>query len=157
MAKSIEGKYDGAGKRFAIATSRFNSFIADSLQKGAIDCLVRHGVADDDITVVKVPGSFELPLVADKLTRTGKFDAVICLGVLIRGATSHFDWIAAETTKGIATASLASGCPVAFGVLTTDTIEQAIERGGTKAGNKGAQAAMAALEMANLYEQLDGI
>ncbi len=154
MARLIEGHFLGAGKRFAIVSSRWNAFLGDKLVTGAVDALVRHGVSDADVTVIKCPGSFELPLVADKAARSGSYDAVICLGVLIRGATSHFDWIAGEATKGIAQAGLASGIPVSYGVLTTDTIEQAIERSGTKAGNKGSEAAMAALEMVNLYEQL---
>ena len=152
MPRTIEGNLLGAGKRFAIVAGRFNHFITDRLVEGAIDTLLRHGVDEDDVTIVKAPGSFEIPMVADKVARSEQYHAVICLSTLIRGATSHFDFIAAETTKGIANASLTSGVPITFGVLTTDTIEQAIERAGTKAGNKGAQAAVAALEMANLYD-----
>lgn len=156
MPKVFEGNFQGAGKRFAIVSARFNNFIGDSLTSGAVDLLVRHGVSDDDVTIVRVPGAFELPQVAERLAGSGKYDAVICLGVLIRGSTSHFDWIASQTTKGVSSAATTSGVPCAFGVLTTDTIEQAIERAGTKAGNKGAEAAIAALEMANLYAALDG-
>lgn len=157
MGMVIEGQFNGSGKRFAIVSGRFNNFIGDSLTGAAVDTLVRHGVSDEDIVIVKVPGCFELPMIADKLANSGKFEGVICLGVLIRGATSHFDWIASEATKGIAAASLNSGIPVAYGVLTTDSIEQAIERAGTKAGNKGSQAAMAALEMVSIYEQLQSL
>ena len=154
MANVIEGHFVCTGKRFAILSARFNDFIGDKLVSGAIDALIRHGVSNDDITVIRVPGSFELPLVANKVAHSGAYDAILALGVLIRGATSHFDWIAGEATKGIAQAALSSGIPVSYGVLTIDTIEQAIERAGTKVGNKGCDAAMAALEMVSLYEQL---
>ena len=155
MPRVVEGHLSAAGVRFTIVVSRFNDFITSRLLDGAMDALVRHGASDDHITVYRVPGSFEVPLLARKLVDSGQAgDAMICLGALIRGATPHFDYIAAEATKGIASAGLAGGVPVAFGVLTTDTIEQAIERAGTKAGNKGWEAAMSAIEMANLYRQL---
>jgi 6,7-dimethyl-8-ribityllumazine synthase len=154
MAKVLEGNLVGGDQRYAIVAARFNHFLGDRLVEGAIDTLVRHGVPADNITVIKVPGAFELPMVASKAAHAGKYDAVVCLGVLIRGATPHFDYIAAEATKGIATAAMSSGVPVTYGVLTCDTIEQAIERSGTKAGNKGGEAALAALEMVNLYGAL---
>jgi len=143
-----------ASQRFAIVSSRFNEFITNRLLAGALDCLYRHGAADEQITQVRVPGSFELPLAAQTLAAGGKFDAVICLGTIIRGQTPHFDYVAAETAKGIAHAALATQLPVAFGVITADTIEQAIDRAGAKAGNKGADAAMVAIEMANLMRKL---
>ena len=151
----IEGGLVATGMRFAIVVGRFNSFIADRLVEGAVDTIVRHGGDADAIDIVKVPGAFEVPLATSKLVDTGRYDAVISLGVLIRGSTPHFDYIAGETTKGIATASMRSAVPVAFGVLTCDTIEQAIERAGTKAGNKGSEAAAAAIEMASLYARLN--
>jgi 6,7-dimethyl-8-ribityllumazine synthase len=142
---------------FSIIASRFNDFITARLLDGALDALVRHGARDEDIIVYRVPGSFEIPLLARKLVTSSRVgDALICLGTLIRGATPHFDYIASEATKGIAGAAVESGIPVTFGVLTTDTIEQAIERAGTKAGNKGWEAAVAAIEMATLYRQLRG-
>ena len=151
----IEGGLVATGMRFAIVVGRFNSFIADRLVEGAVDTIVRHGGDADAIDIVKVPGAFEVPLATSKLVDTGRYDAVISLGVLIRGSTPHFDYIAGETTKGIATASMRSAVPVAFGVLTCDTIEQAIERAGSKAGNKGSEAAAAAIEMASLYARLN--
>ncbi len=154
MPKYIEGKLDAAGLKFGIVVSRFNSFISDRLLEGAVDALVRHGAADKNIDVVRVPGSFEIPLAAQRLAEGKKYDAVICLGAVIRGATPHFDYVAAEVAKGVAHASMASGVPIAFGVLTTDTIEQAVERAGTKAGNKGFDAAMTAIETANLFKEL---
>ncbi len=154
MPKFIEGKLDAAGLKFGIIVSRFNSFISERLLEGAVDALVRHGVADKNIDVVRVPGSFEIPLAAQRLAEGKKYDAVICLGAVIRGATPHFDYVAAEVAKGVAHASMASGIPIAFGVLTTDTIEQAVERAGTKAGNKGFEAAMTAIETANLFREL---
>ena len=154
MTKVIEGKLDATGLRFGIAVSRFNAFISERLVEGAVDALKRHGVAESDIEVVRAPGAFELPLVTQKMTAGKKYDAVICLGAVIRGATPHFDYVSAEVSKGIASVSLDSGIPVAFGVLTTDSIEQAIERAGTKAGNKGFDAAMSAIEMANLLKAL---
>ena len=154
MPNIIEGKLLGEGKKFALITSRFNDFITDKLVGGALDALVRSGVDDDDIDLLKVPGAFEIPLVAKKAVATGKYDAVICLGAVIRGSTSHYDYVCAEASKGIAQVSMESGIPVIFGIITTDTIEQAIERAGTKAGNKGWSAAISAVEMANLMEVL---
>lgn len=154
MPKYIEGNLDAGGKSFGILVSRFNSFISERLLEGAIDALLRHGAADDSIVVARVPGAFEIPLAARKMAESGRFDAVICLGAVIRGATPHFDYVAAEVSKGIAHVSLDSGVPVIFGVLTTDSIEQAIERAGTKAGNKGFDAAMTAVETVNLLKGL---
>jgi len=154
MPKIHEAKLLAEGKSFALVVSRFNDFITDKLLSGAIDALVRSGAGDDAIEIVKVPGAFEIPLVAKKMASTGRFDAVICLGAVIRGATPHFDYVSAEVSKGVALAGMEAGIPVIFGVVTTDTIEQAIERAGTKAGNKGWNAAMAAVEMANLFEQI---
>ncbi|MBC8042148.1 MAG: 6,7-dimethyl-8-ribityllumazine synthase [Rhizobacter sp.] len=151
---TFEGMLSAKGHRYAIVISRYNDFIGSKLLDGALDCIVRHDGSEENVTLFKCPGAFELPLVAKKAAMSKKYDAVIALGVLIRGGTAHFDLIAAETTKGLAQASLDSGVPVAFGVLTTDTIEQAIERAGTKAGNKGWEAASAAIEMVNLYKQL---
>lgn len=148
----IEGKYDGRGLKIALVVSRFNDFITSSLVGGALDVLVRHNVKDDDITVYKVPGAFEIPFMCKKVAESGNFDAVIALGAVIRGATPHFDYVAAEVSKGVAHVGLESGIPVIFGVLTTDTIEQAVERAGTKAGNKGGDSALAAIEMVNLLK-----
>ena len=155
MPNVIEGRLLGEGKKFALITSRFNDFITDKLVGGALDALVRSGVDDDDIDLLKVPGAFEIPLVAKKAVATEKYDAVICLGAVIRGSTSHYDYVCAEASKGIAQVSMDSGIPVIFGIVTTDTIEQAIERAGTKAGNKGWSAAISALEMANLMDTLN--
>ncbi len=149
----LEGEFRGEGLRFGIVVGRFNSFISEKLLSGALDALTRHGVKMEDVTVAWVPGSFEIPLLAKKMAKSGKFDAVICLGVIIRGATPHFDYVAAEASKGIAQAMLETEVPIAFGVLTTDSIEQAIERAGTKAGNKGFDAALSALEMVNLLKK----
>jgi len=154
--KTIEGDFSASNANFVLLVSRFNSFIVDSLQSGAIDALSRHGVSDKHITVVKVPGAFELPLVARSLADSGKYDAIIALGAVIRGSTPHFDYVAGECAKGIGQVGMSSGLPVVFGVLTTDTIEQAIERAGTKAGNKGAEAAMTALELVSLLRKLKG-
>ena len=151
----IEGKLLAEGKRFALIASRFNDFITDRLVGGAVDALIRSGAREEDIEIVKVPGAFEIPLIAKKLTSKGRYSAVICLGAVIRGATPHFEYVSAEVTKGIALVSLESQTPVIFGIITADTIEQAIERAGTKAGNKGWSAAMAAVEMANLIEIVD--
>lgn len=151
----IEGKLSAKGLKFAIVASRWNDFIGARLINGAIDCIVRHDGNADDIALYRCPGSFELPMVVKKVADSKRYDAVIAIGVLIRGATSHFNYIASEATKGVAQAALNSGVPVAYGVLTTDTIEQAIERAGTKAGNKGWEAAAAAIEMANLYRQIN--
>ncbi|MGI9326224.1 MAG: 6,7-dimethyl-8-ribityllumazine synthase [Pseudomonadales bacterium] len=150
----IQGHYRGEGKRFAIVAGRFNEYIVDSLVKGAIDALNRHGVDPGSVEVVQVPGCFELPLVARKLARTGDYAGIIALGAVIRGATPHFDYVAGTCATGLARVSLDEDLPVAFGVLTTETIEQAIERAGTKAGNKGADAALTVLEMSNLLDQL---
>jgi len=155
MPKFHEAKLIAEGKKFALVVSRFNDFITEKLLSGALDALVRSGAADEDLEVVKVPGAFEIPLVAKKMANTDRFDAVICLGAVIRGSTPHFDYVSAEVSKGIATAGMESGIPIIFGVLTTDTIEQAIERAGTKAGNKGWSAAIDAVEMANLFELID--
>ncbi|MCP3951611.1 MAG: 6,7-dimethyl-8-ribityllumazine synthase [Desulfobacterales bacterium] len=155
MPNLIEGRLLGEGKKFALISSRFNDFITDKLVGGALDALVRSGVDDDDIDLLKVPGAFEIPLVAKKAVATEKYDAVICLGAVIRGSTTHYDYVCAEASKGIAQVSLDSGIPVIFGIITTDTIEQAIERAGTKAGNKGWSAAISAVEMANLMDTLN--
>lgn len=154
MPKVIEGKLEAKGLRIGLLVSRFNSFIGDRLVEGAVDALLRHGAEKDDIVIVRVPGAFEIPPAAQKMVESGRFDAIVCLGAVIRGATPHFDFVSAEVSKGVASVSMASGVPVAFGVLTTDTLEQAIERAGSKAGNKGFDAAMAAVEMANLYKAL---
>jgi 6,7-dimethyl-8-ribityllumazine synthase len=154
MPRLLEGLLSAEGFKFAIVVSRFNDFISSRLVEGAIDALQRHGLESEDIIVVKVPGAFEIPLVAKKLCQTGKYDAVICLGAVVRGATPHFDYVAAEVSKGIATVALESSIPVTFGVVTTDNLEQAVERAGSKSGNKGFDAAMAAVEMVNLFKQL---
>ncbi len=152
MAKTLEAHLNAEGKKFALVVSRFNEFITDKLLSGALDALVRSGAKDSDIQIVKVPGAFEIPLVAKKMAAKKKVNAIICLGAVIRGATPHFEYVSAEVSKGIAQVSLESEVPIIFGIVTTDTIEQAIERAGTKAGNKGWSAAMAAVEMANLLE-----
>jgi len=154
MPRTIEGHLTAAGLKTGLVVSRFNSFITERLLEGALDALVRHGASADEQTVVRVPGAWEIPLVCKRLVDSGEYDAVIAIGAVIRGSTPHFDMVAAEVSKGVAQASLQSGVPVAFGVLTTDTIEQAIERAGSKAGNKGAEAAMAAVEMARILEQI---
>jgi 6,7-dimethyl-8-ribityllumazine synthase len=150
----FEGRLTGRGLKFALVVGRFNELISIRLHEGALDCLRRHEVSDDDIDVAWVPGAFELPLVAAKLAGSGRYDAVVCLGAVIRGGTPHFEYVASEAAKGIAKVGLDTGVPVVFGVLTTDTIEQAVERAGTKAGNKGWAAALSALEMADLLRQL---
>ena len=155
MVQYIEGNLSADGKKFGIVVSRFNSFISEKLLEGALDSLIRSGATESDIDVVRVPGAFEIPLIAQKFAASQKYDAIICLGVVIRGATPHFDVVVSEVSKGTAQVGLESGVPVLFGVLTTETIEQAIERAGTKAGNKGAEVAVAAIEMANLVEALD--
>ena len=154
MPKVLEGKLVSKGKKYGIVVSRFNEFISNKLLGGALDALARHGATEQEITVAWTPGAFEIPLVAQKMAASKKFDAVIALGAVIRGGTPHFDYVANEVSKGVAHVSLATGVPVLFGVVTTDTIEQAIERAGTKAGNKGYDAAVAAIEMANLMEQI---
>ena len=154
MPNFIEGSLNAAGLKFGILVSRFNSFISERLLEGAVDALVRHGAEDSNIDVVRVPGAFEIPLAAQKMAETGKYEAIICLGAVIRGATPHFDYVASEVSKGVAHVSLGTGTPVIFGVLTTDSIEQAIERAGTKYGNKGFDAAMTAIETVNLFRGL---
>lgn len=157
MPKLVEANLVAKGKRFAIVVSRFNDFITDKLVGGAVDALLRSGTLDKDIDVVKVPGAFEIPLVAQKLAARKNHDAVICLGAVIRGATPHFDYVSAEVSKGVAAASMETGTPIIFGVVTTDTLEQAIERAGSKSGNKGWDAALAAVEMANLMGAVEKI
>ncbi len=152
--KTLEGAYDGKGLKIAIVASRFNEFITAKLISGARDSLLRHGTNDDDITLAWVPGAFEIPVTAKRLAESGEFDAIICLGAVIRGSTSHYDYVCAEVSKGIAQISLASGMPVMFGILTTDNIEQAIERAGTKSGNKGFDCAQEAIEMVNLFRKI---
>ena len=155
MPRVMEGRLSAEGFRFAVIVSRFNDFVSARLVEGALDALIRHGARQEDILLVKVPGAFEIPLMAAKLAASGGHDGVICLGAVIRGATPHFDYVAAEVSKGIASVALQSEVPVTFGVLTTDNLEQAIERAGSKAGNKGFEAAMAAVEMVNLFSQLE--
>jgi 6,7-dimethyl-8-ribityllumazine synthase len=152
--KIIQGELQAKGLKFAIIVSRFNDFITGKLLDGAVDALVRHGAKDEDIDVIKVPGAFEIPFAAKKVAEKGSYNAVICLGTVIRGATPHFDYVAAEVSKGVASVSLDTGVPIAFGVLTTDTIEQAVERAGTKSGNKGFDAAVTAIEMAQVFKKL---
>ncbi|HEY3364243.1 MAG TPA: 6,7-dimethyl-8-ribityllumazine synthase [Symbiobacteriaceae bacterium] len=154
MGKVFEGHLNGSGLKFGIVVSRFNEFITGRLLSGAEDAIRRHGGDLEHMDVAWVPGAFEIPLVAQKMAASGRYDAVICLGAVIRGSTPHFDYVAAEVSKGVAHASLGTGTPIAFGVLTTDSIEQAVERAGTKAGNKGFEAAVSAIEMANLVKAL---
>lgn len=154
MAKTFEGQLSAKGLRIAIVVARFNQLISSKLLEGALDCLKRHGASESDVEVFWVPGSFELPMAANKIAQTREYQGMICLGTLIRGQTPHFDFIAAETTKGIGQVALSTGLPVAYGVITADTIDQAIERAGTKAGNKGWEAALACIEMADLYKKL---
>ncbi len=154
MAKVITGNLIVKGKKFAIIASRFNDFITKELVSGCQDTLIRHGAGDDDLTVAWVPGAFEIPTVAQKMAKSKSYDAIICLGTIIRGSTPHFDFIASEAAKGIAKVSLDSGLPVIFGVITADTIEQAVERAGTKDGNKGRDAALSAIEMINVMSQI---
>ena len=155
MPKIIEAKLQAEGKKFALVVSRFNDFITDKLLGGAVDGLLRSGARDKDVEIVKVPGAFEIPLMAKKMAATGRYNAVICIGAVIRGTTPHFEYVSAEVSKGVANVGLESEIPVIFGIVTTDTIEQAIERAGTKAGNKGWDAAITAIEMANLIEVID--
>ena len=155
MPKILEGKLLAEGKKFALVVSRFNDFITDRLVGGAIDALQRSGAKEEDIEIVKVPGAFEIHLIAKKLASKGRYDAIVCLGAVIRGATPHFEYVSAEVSKGIAQVGLEADVPVIFGIITSDTIEQAIERAGTKAGNKGWSAAMSAIEMVNLIEVVD--
>ncbi len=155
MPRVLEAKLLAEGKKFAIVVSRFNDFITEKLVSGARAALVRAGARDEDIDLVRVPGAFEIPLMAKRMAAKGRYDAIICLGAVIRGSTPHFDYVSAEVTKGVAVVSLEGDLPVIFGIITTDTIEQAIERAGTKAGNKGWSAAMSAVEMANLMDVVD--
>ena len=152
--KTLEGKLTAKNMKIAIVVARFNEFITSKLLSGCIDCLIRHEAADEDLTVAWVPGAFEIPMAATKLAESGKYDAVICLGAVIRGATPHFDYVCAEASKGIAQVSMQTGVPVAFGVLTTENIQQAVERAGTKAGNKGVDCAMTAMEMVNRFKEM---
>jgi 6,7-dimethyl-8-ribityllumazine synthase len=154
--KVVEGQLDAQGLRFALIVSRFNEALTSRLEQGAVDCLVRHGADEGDLTVVRVPGAWEIPIVAAKVAQAGDVDAIVCLGALIRGGTAHFELIASEVAKGIAQASISSGVPLTFGVITAETLEQAVERAGTKMGNKGWEAALAAIEMARLYQGIDG-
>jgi len=152
--RNIEGKLDAKGLKMAVIASRFNDFITSKLVEGAIDCLRRHGAAESDIAVIRVPGSFEIPLAAQKAAASGDYDAVVCLGALIRGQTPHFDFIASEATKGIAQVSLKAGLPITFGIITADTLDQAVDRAGAKSGNKGFEAALGAIEMADLMKKI---
>jgi 6,7-dimethyl-8-ribityllumazine synthase len=153
---TLEGNLTGNGKRFAMVVSRFNSLITERLVEGAVDCLQRHGADSSDLTLIRVPGAWEIPVAAKRAATSRSYDGVICLGAVIRGGTPHFDYVAAEVSKGVAAVGMESTVPVTFGVLTTDTIEQAVERAGTKAGNKGWEAAEACLEMVSLFRELDG-
>lgn len=153
--KSISGNFKAGDAKFCILAARFNSFIVERLVEGAVDALVRHGVERDDIEIIRVPGAYEMPITAQRAARTGRYDAMIALGAVIRGSTPHFDYVAGECSKGLAQVGLAEDLPVIFGVLTTDTIEQAVERAGTKAGNKGAEAAISAIEMVDLLRNID--
>jgi 6,7-dimethyl-8-ribityllumazine synthase len=155
MPRVLEGQLSAEGFRFGIIVSRFNDFISSRLVDGAMDALMRHGATEEQVSIIKVPGAFEIPLTAKKLAESGRYDAVICLGAVIRGSTPHFDYVAAEVSKGIANVSLESRVPVTFGVLTTDNLEQAIERAGSKSGNKGYDGAMTAIEMVNLFKELE--
>jgi 6,7-dimethyl-8-ribityllumazine synthase len=152
--KIFEGSLQASGRKFGIIVGRFNSFIAERLLEGALDTLKRSGVSEKDIEIARVPGAYEIPLISKKMVQTKRYDAVICLGAVIRGATPHFDYVSSEVAKGVAQVGMDSGVPIIFGVLTTDTVEQAIERAGTKAGNKGSDCALAAIEMVNLIEQI---
>jgi 6,7-dimethyl-8-ribityllumazine synthase len=154
MYKEINGVLDANGKKLAVVVSRFNAFITERLLDGALDCWARHNGKEDGLTIVRVPGAFEIPLVASRLAKTGKYDAVICLGAVIRGATTHYELVSTEAAKGVAQSSLATGVPIIFGILSTETIEQAIERAGTKAGNRGFDAVLSALEMVDVLKQI---
>lgn len=154
--RNHEGKLNAAGKRFALIVSRYNEFFSSRLLSGAEDCLLRHGAVAEDVEVFRVPGSFEIPLVAKKVAQTGKFHAIICLGTVLRGQTPHFEFVASEVAKGVARVNLDTGVPTIFGVITAETIEQAVDRAGARAGNRGAEAALAAIEMASLMEGLPG-
>lgn len=150
----VEGKVVAEGMKIGIVAARFNDFIVSKLVSGAVDGLIRHGMAEEEITLAWVPGAFEIPVLAEKMAKSGKYDAVICLGAVIRGATTHYDYVCSEVSKGIARASMETGIPVMFGVVTTENIEQAVERAGTKAGNKGYDCALSAIEMVNLMRQI---
>ena len=152
--KSIDGDFNAGDAKFCILAGRFNSFIVERLVEGAVDALVRHGISRDNIEIIRVPGAYEMPISAQRIAQTGKYDSIIALGAVIRGSTPHFDFVAGECSKGLAQVSLAADLPIIFGVLTTDTIEQAVERAGTKAGNKGAEAAVTAIEMISLFSKL---
>ena len=152
--KSIDGDFNAGDAKFCILAARFNSFIVERLVEGAVDALVRHGTSRDNIEIVRVPGAYEMPISAQRIAQTGRYDSIIALGAVIRGSTPHFDFVAGECSKGLAQVGLAADLPIIFGVLTTDTIEQAVERAGTKAGNKGAEAAVSAIEMISLFNQL---
>ncbi|GAB0055988.1 6,7-dimethyl-8-ribityllumazine synthase [Candidatus Magnetaquicoccaceae bacterium FCR-1] len=154
--KTVEGHLDASGARYALVVARFNSFITERLLEGAVDALLRHGASRESLTVLRVPGAFEIPMAAQKAAQSGRYDGVICLGAVIRGSTPHFDYVSAEVSKGVAAVSLESGIPVGFGVLTTDTLEQAIERAGSKAGNKGWETALSVVEMIDLFKKLAG-
>ncbi len=154
--RTHEGSLNAEGKRFALVVSRYNEMFSGRLLNGAVDCLLRHGAAESDIEIYRTPGSFELPLAARRVAETGKFQAVVCLGAVLRGQTSHFDFVASEAAKGIAHVALETGVPTIFGVITTETVEQAVDRSGARAGNRGAEAAMAAIEMANLLGAMSG-
>jgi 6,7-dimethyl-8-ribityllumazine synthase len=154
MSRVFEGKISGAGRTFAIVVSRFNEFVSLRLLEGAMDCLRRHGTQDDDITIVWVPGAFDIPAAAKRVSDSGSYDAVVCLGAVIRGATPHFDYVASEVAKGVAHVSMETGVPVVFGVVTADSLEQAIERAGSKGGNRGWDAAQSAMELADLYAEM---
>jgi len=156
MPKRLEGQLEATGKKFGFVAARFNELVVHKLVEGAIDCIVRHGGKEDDIEIAWVPGSFEIPLAAQKMANSGRYDAVICLGAVIRGATPHFEYIASEVTKGIAQINLQTGVPTVYGIITSDTLEQALERAGTKMGNKGWDAALSAVEMVNLLPQIEG-
>ena len=151
----IEGNLNASNGRYAIVLARFNSFITERLLEGAMDCLLRHGAKRQNITLMRVPGAFEIPLAAQKLAKSQRFDGILCLGAVIRGSTPHFDYVAGEVTKGVASVSLDAGLPIGFGVLTTDTVEQAIDRAGTKAGNKGWETAMSVIEMVDIFKHFD--
>lgn len=155
MVDQIQGDFRITGQRFAVVVTRFNDFVTSKLLDGALDALSRHGASDENITQVRVPGAFEIPLTALKMAQTGRYDAIICLGCVIRGETPHFDYICAEVAKGVAQVGLQTGVPTSFGVITADTLEQAVTRSGSKAGNKGADAAMAAIEMSNVVARID--
>lgn len=154
MPKVIEGKFIGESKRFGIIISRFNNFVSNKLLEGALDALARHNVSEENITIVYVPGAYEIPVISKKMAQSNKYDAVIALGAVIRGETPHFDYVASEVAKGVAQVNLETGVPVIFGILTTDSLEQAVERAGSKGGNKGFDAAMSALEMISVCEQI---